>query len=68
MNYEAVTIMFKREAGYAPDSADWFWVEYKPDGSVINYAGVYLSGRSSLCISCHQGWGGADLEILNGRN
>ncbi len=68
MNYEAVTIMFKREAGYAPDSADWFWAEYKPDGSVINYEGVNLSGRASLCIGCHQGLGGADLEILNGRN
>lgn len=68
MNLEAVTIMFKREAGYAPDSADWFWAEYKPDGSVINYEGVNLSGRSPLCIGCHQGLGGTDLEILNGRN
>lgn len=66
-NYEAVTIMFQREKGYDAANSDWFWAEYRPDGSVINYQGTDLSGRSTLCISCHAALGGADREILNGR-
>ncbi len=65
-NYEALTIMFKREAGYDPANNDWFWAEYKRDGSVINYNGTDLSGRSGLCLGCHTPLGGADREIMNG--
>lgn len=65
-NYEALTIMFKREAGYDSANNDWFWAEYKKDGSIINYNGTDLSGRSSLCLGCHTPLGGADREIMNG--
>jgi len=65
-HYEALTIMFKREAGYDPANNDWFWAEYKKDGSIINYNGVDLSGRSSLCLGCHTPLGGPDREIMNG--
>ena len=33
-NLGAVTVMYKREGGYDPDNADWFWAKYKPDGSL----------------------------------
>lgn len=67
-NYEALTIMFQREEGYDPDNKDWFWAEYNPDGSVLNYQGTNLSGRSTLCIACHTPLGGEDREILNGNS
>jgi hypothetical protein len=66
-NYVALTIMFQREKGYDKANNDWFWAEYNPDGSIINYQGVDLSGRSGMCIGCHAPLGGNDREILNGR-
>lgn len=65
-NYEALTIMFQREEGYDSANSDWFWAEYNPDGSVLNYQGSNLSGRSPLCIGCHTALGGKDREVLNG--
>jgi hypothetical protein len=65
-NYEALTIMFQRQAGYDPDNNDWFWAEYKTDGSVLNYQGQQLSGRAPVCLGCHTPLGGKDREILNG--
>lgn len=57
----AVTVMFRREAGYDADNADWFWVKYLPDGSLDkNPAGMQLAGRVAKgaeqgCIACHSG-------------
>lgn len=57
----AVTIMFRREAGFDPDNQDWFWVKYLPDGSLDkNPDGVELAGRVAKgadqgCIACHSG-------------
>ncbi len=28
----AVTVMFRREAGFDSDNKDWFWAKYLPDG------------------------------------
>ena len=59
----AVTIMFRREAGYDDENGDWFWAKYLPDGSLdVNPAGVPLAGRVAKgadtgCIACHQGAG-----------
>ncbi|HKL46076.1 MAG TPA: hypothetical protein VJ906_07515 [Roseovarius sp.] len=59
----AVTVMFRREAGFDPDNADWFWVKYLPDGSLDkNPAGKRLAGKVAKgmdagCISCHVGAG-----------
>ena len=66
-NYEALTIMFKREAGYDPENSDWFWAEYNPDGSILFFQGANLSGRAPACLGCHTPLGGKDREILNGR-
>ena len=59
----AVTVMFRREAGFDPDNADWFWVKYLPDGSLDkNPKGMRLAGRVAKgadqgCIACHSGAG-----------
>jgi len=57
----AITIMFRREAGYDADNQDWFWVKYLPDGTLDqNPAGMQLAGRVAKgadagCIACHSG-------------
>lgn len=54
-----VDVMYKREAGYDPDNNDWFWVKYRPDGTLqANPIGVRLAGRVAKgmdrgCIACH---------------
>ena len=56
---KAITVMFKREKGYDPENNDWFWVKYKPDGSLhTNPKGMQLAGRVAKgmdqgCIACH---------------
>jgi hypothetical protein len=67
-NYEALTIMFQREKGYDTANNDWFWAEYNPDGSVLNFQGQQLSGRAPACLGCHTPLGGKDREILNGNS
>ena len=62
----AVTIMFRREAGYDPDNQNWFWAKYLPDGSLdVNPAGIQLAGRVAKgaeqgCIACHVAASGDD--------
>jgi len=62
----AITVMFRREAGYDADNMDWFWVKYLPDGSLDkNPAGMQLAGRVAKgadagCISCHDAAPGDD--------
>lgn len=68
---KAVTVMFKREAGYDKDNKDWFWVKYKPNGSLhTNPKGMMLAGRVAKgmdkgCIACHAGAGGGDYLFTN---
>jgi hypothetical protein len=56
----SITVMFKREAGYDEDNANWFWVKYLPDGSLDkNPKGMALAGRVAKgatkgCIACHK--------------
>ena len=65
----AVTVMFRREAGYDPETNDWFWAKYLPDGSLDqNPAGVPLAGRVAKgadagCIACHTGAGESDFTF-----
>ena len=42
----AVTVMY-RAKGYDPDSGDWFWAKYMPDGSIEK------AGKVAGCIGCH---------------
>jgi hypothetical protein len=68
-----LTVMFQREAGYDPDNQNWFWVKYKPDGSLdtrdmegtkVPLAGRIAKGKtreeSRGCIYCHASAGGSD--------
>jgi hypothetical protein len=41
-----IAVMFKVN-GYNPDSGDWFWARYSPDGKVIS------EGKVDTCIKCH---------------
>ena len=55
----SITVMFKRDAGYDKDNNDWFWVKYKPDGSLATnpkgmmLAGRVMKGKDKGCIACH---------------
>ena len=57
----AVTVMFRREAGYDADNQDWFWVKFLPDGSLdknpkgMRLAGKIAKGAEKGCIACHSG-------------
>ncbi len=73
LNLDAVTVMFRREAGYDPQARNWFWAKYNSDGTLANNpAGVALAGRISRnpedgCIACHQFAPGNDYVFLNDR-
>lgn len=57
----AVTIMFQRAQDYAPDTGNWFWVKYLPDGSLDQTPdGAPLAGLVQGCISCHASAHGGD--------
>lgn len=55
----AITIAFKREAGYDEEDANWFWAKYLADGTLDkNASGLALAGRVAKgmdagCIACH---------------
>ena len=72
-NLDSVTVMFKREEGYDPDNADWFWVKYQADGGLhANAEGVPLAGRVAKgkrqgCIACHKLAPGKDLVYNHNR-
>ncbi len=59
----AVTVMFRREAGYDDETGNWFYAKYLPDGSLdANPNGVALAGlvgknAEAGCIACHQNAG-----------
>jgi hypothetical protein len=70
---KAITVMAKREDGYDPENGDWFWVKYKPDGSLhTNAKGMKLAGRVAKgmdkgCIACHQSASGNDLVFVHNK-
>ncbi len=72
-NLGAVTVMFKREAGYDSDNKDWFWAKFKADGSLHkNPKGMLLAGRVAKgkpagCIACHKAAPGGDLVFTSDR-
>ncbi len=65
----AVTVMLKRP-GYDPETQDWFWAKYLPDGSLDkNPAGMLLAGKVAKgkpagCIACHSAAPGGDMMFL----
>ncbi len=71
LNLDAVTVMFRREAGYDPETRDWFWAKFNSDGTLsTNPRGISLAGRVAKnpedgCIACHQFAPGNDYIFLN---
>ncbi len=55
----AITVMYRREAGYDEDNANWFWAKFLPDGSLdkngkgMELAGRVAKGADAGCIACH---------------
>lgn len=43
----AITVMYRVE-DYNPSAGDWFWLKYKPDGT------VQKEGKVAGCINCHK--------------
>jgi hypothetical protein len=66
----AVTVM-KRIKDYDPETGDWFYAKFSPDGKVMkNPAGMPLAGLVGKggdkgCIPCHTAAGGDDYVFLN---
>jgi hypothetical protein len=64
----AITIMY-RSKGYNPESGDWYWAKYNPDGSVATkpteQAPIRLAGKPNGCIECHGGADGDDFTFFN---
>ena len=57
----AVTIMYRRAEDYAPETGNWFWAKYLPDGSLDKAPdGTPLAGLAQGCISCHASAEGED--------
>lgn len=67
----AITVMFRREAGYDADNQDWFWVKYLPDGSLdknpkgMELAGRVAKGADAGCIACHVNADGDDYVFTS---
>ena len=65
-----ITAMFQRESGYDSDNQDWFWVAYRPDGTVntapngMAIAGRFAKGQEIGCIACHSTAPGDDYVFL----
>ncbi len=63
----AVTVMFQREDGYDPETNNWFWAKYLPDGTLdatpdgMSLAGLVGKNAEAGCIACHQNAGGEDF-------
>ncbi len=66
----SVTVMEKRD-GYDPETGDWFYVKYSPDGEVMEnpdgkkLAGLVGKGGSKGCIPCHAAADGDDYLFMN---
>lgn len=66
----AVTVMFQREEGYDPDTMNWFWAKFLPDGSLdttpdgMALAGRVAKGMDQGCIACHSAAPGDDFLFV----
>ncbi|MFV2001783.1 MAG: hypothetical protein ACC619_02260 [Paracoccaceae bacterium] len=55
----AITVMYRREAGFDEDNGNWFWVMFLPDGTLgknakgMRMAGKIAKGANVGCIACH---------------
>jgi len=67
---QSVTVMEKRQ-GYDPETKNWFYVKYSPDGKVMEnpqgakLAGLVGKGAEAGCVPCHKTAGGDDYVFMN---
>ena len=72
-NLDSVTVMFRREAGYDPDTLNWFWAKYGPEGELATtpdgtpLAGRVAKGAAEGCIACHAEAPGGDYVFSHDR-
>jgi hypothetical protein len=68
---KSITVQVEREPGYDPDNRNWFWVQYKADGTVstdekgMPLAGRIAKGQTTGCIACHANAKGKDYLFTN---
>ena len=64
----AITVMV-RAKGYNPSAGDWYWIKYRPDGTVDQMetpmGKMALAGKPKGCIECHGGADGEDFLFFN---
>ncbi len=66
----SLTVMEKR-AGYDPETGNWFYVKYGPDGQVMEggdgkkLAGLVGKGGTKGCVPCHAAAKGDDYLFMN---
>ena len=65
----AITLMY-RVKGFNPESKDWYWAKYSPDGKVAEMAmpngnKMSIAGKAMGCIECHSGADGEDFAFFN---
>jgi Cytochrome P460 len=64
----AVTVMY-RAKGFNPDSGDWYWAKYNPDGTVAQappeMGSMPIAGKVGGCINCHSGAADDDFAFFN---
>lgn len=67
----AITVMFRREAGFDEDNKNWFWVKFLPDGTLdknpkgMQLAGKIAKGADVGCIACHTAADGEDYVFTS---
>ena len=77
---KTISVMYRTD-GFNPEGNDWYWVDYNPDGTVVqapvggrtnvNQVSVHSGalkktmGRATNCMSCHQGGEGLDFVFFN---
>ncbi len=67
---KSVTVMQKRQ-GYDPETGNWFYVKYAPDGTVLSnpkgkkLAGLVGKGADKGCVPCHAAAAGDDYLFMN---
>jgi hypothetical protein len=69
----AITVMYKREAGYDEDNQNWFWAKFLPNGDLdknpkdMQLAGRVAKGADVGCIACHSAAPGEDYIFVTDR-
>ena len=61
---DSISVMYRSDS-YNKKSKNWYWVEYKPDGSLVQQISKNQSGVINSCIECHSGAGGGDMSYFN---